>query len=255
MHITKNKAALLFLILGTFFLTNTILAEFIGIKIFSLEGTLGLQPFNWKLFGQEGSLDLTAGVIWWPVVFIMTDIINEYYGRKGVQLLSFLTAGLIIYSFVMVFAAIHVTPADWWVSSYKEQGVNDAQIAFSTIFGQGQWIIFGSIIAFIIGQVLDAFVFQKVRKITGEKHVWFRANVSTFISQFIDSFVVLYIAFVLGPPKWSIALFLAVGTVNYCYKISVAVLLTPLIYLSRGLIDHFLGTELSAQLKAEAVGE
>lgn len=253
MHITKNKAALLFLILGGFFLTNTLMAEFIGIKIFSLEATLGIQPFNWKLFGQEGTLSLTAGVLWWPVVFIMTDIINEYYGQKGVRLLSFLTSALIVYAFIMVFAAIHVAPADWWVGSYKEQGVEDAQVAFSTIFGQGQWIIAGSIIAFIIGQILDAFVFQRIRKMTGEKYIWLRANVSTFVSQFIDSYVVLYIAFVLGPPKWSIGLFLAVGMVNYCYKIFVAVLLTPFIYLSRGLIERFLGKELSAQLKSDAI--
>jgi len=234
-------------------LTNALMAEFIGVKIFSLEATLGLQPFNWKLFGQEGTLSLSAGVLWWPVVFIMTDIINEYYGQKGVRLLSFLASVLIAYAFIMVFVAIHVAPADWWNVGYKEQGVEDAQVAFSTIFGQGQWIIAGSIIAFIIGQILDAFVFQRIRKITGEKYVWLRANVSTFVSQFIDSYVVLYIAFVLGPQKWSISLFLAVGLVNYFYKIFVAALLTPMIYVSRGLIERFLGKELSAQLKSDAI--
>ena len=99
----KNKALILFLILGGFFIANALIAEFIGVKIFSLEQTLGFESMSLSLFGEDNlGFNLTAGVLLWPIVFIMTDIINEYYGQKGVKFLSYLTVGLIIYAFISV---------------------------------------------------------------------------------------------------------------------------------------------------------
>ena len=252
-HLLTSKSARLFMILGGFFVANALVAEFIGVKIFAFEPTFGLPTLEWKLFGQSGSLALTAGVLLWPVVFVMTDLINEYDGKKAVKFLSWLTAGLIAYAFLMVFGAIQLTPADWWVTSAQNRGVMDRQVAFANIFGQGLWIIFGSLIAFLIGQVVDAGVFHKLRKVTGEKKLWLRATGSTLISQFIDSYVVLYVAFVLNPQEaWSTNLFLAVGTVNYCYKFVVAILLTPVIYLVHWVIDRYLGMELSEKIREQA---
>ena len=252
MHLLKDKSTRLFMFLGGFFIANAIIAEVIGVKIFAFEGTFGLEPFNWNLFGQVGSLNFTAGVLLWPVVFIMTDIINEYFGRKGVRFLSFLAVGLISYAFLMVYAAIALTPADWGVGSFSESGVPDMQAAFKNIFGQGLWIIVGSLVAFLIGQITDVLVFHRIKKATGEKYVWLRATGSTLVSQFIDSFVVLYIAFVLGPANWEISLFLAVGTVNYIYKFIMAIALTPVIYVAHSMIDRFLGAEKAEKLKAKA---
>ena len=161
-HLLTSKSARLFMILGGFFVANALVAEFIGVKIFAFEPTFGLPTLEWKLFGQSGSLALTAGVLLWPVVFVMTDLINEYYGKKAVKFLSWLTAGLIAYAFLMVFGAIQLTPADWWVTSAQNRGVMDRQVAFANIFGQGLWIIFGSLIAFLIGQVVDAGVFLRL---------------------------------------------------------------------------------------------
>ena len=79
-----------------------------------------------------------------------------------------------------------------------------------------------------------------------------RATVSTLVSQFIDSFVVLYIAFVIGPQHWSTGLWLAVGSVNYGYKVLAAIALIPLIYLMRRMIDTWLGKDLAVSLKREA---
>ena len=89
--ITSNKASRLFMILGGFFVANALIAEFIGIKIFSLEHTIGIDQLNWDIVGGNLlSMDLTTGVLLWPIVFIMTDIINEYYGPKGVKFLSYI---------------------------------------------------------------------------------------------------------------------------------------------------------------------
>ncbi len=252
MSMFQQKPLRLFLVLGTFFITNALVAEFIGVKIFALESSLGLEPWNWRLFGQEGSLSFTAGVLLWPVVFVMTDIINEYYGKKGVRLLSLLAVGLIAYAFVMIYLAIWLSPAEWWVSIYADQGVPDMQQAFRAIFGQSNWIIVGSLVAFLIGQLVDVLVFHRIRQWTGGRWIGLRATGSTLVSQFIDSFVVLYIAFVLGPQQWSIPLFLAVGTVNYAYKALMAVLLTPVIHWAHLAIDRYLGKEWAERLKREA---
>ena len=95
--IIRHRPTRLFLVLSGFFIANALLAEFIGVKIFSLESTFGFKPAEIKLFGNVYSFNLTCGVLLWPVVFVMTDIINEYYGRKGVKFLSWLTIGLIAF--------------------------------------------------------------------------------------------------------------------------------------------------------------
>ncbi|MEO1451393.1 MAG: queuosine precursor transporter, partial [Bacteroidota bacterium] len=190
-----KRETLLFIILGGFFITNALIAEFIGVKIFSLEATLGFDPVNWSFLGQEGlAFNLTAGVILWPVVFIMTDVINEYYGKKGVRLLSYLTVGLIAYAFLMVYLAMHVAPADFWLGVNKDIQPN-IDVAFNRVFGQGLWIIIASMVAFLVGQIVDVFVFQRLRKVTGAGKIWLRATGSTLVSQLIDSFIVLFIAF------------------------------------------------------------
>lgn len=247
-----NKATLLFVILGGFFISNALIAELISVKIFSLEDSLGIAPFNWSLYGQTGSLQFTVGVLLWPIVFVMTDIINEYYGKRGVKLLSYLAIGLISYAFLMIFIGIKLTPADWWIGSGNNQSIDNMQHAYAAIFGQGMWIIVGSLVAFLVGQLLDVMVFHRIRTVTGENKVWLRATGSTLVSQFFDSFIVLYIAFVLGPQNWSIPLFLAIGTVNYIYKFIVAIILTPVIYLAHNVIDNYLGKELASKLKQEA---
>jgi uncharacterized integral membrane protein (TIGR00697 family) len=139
------------------------------------------------------------------------------------------------------------------VTVNAERGVPDMQAAFANVFGQGLWTIGGSITAFLIGQLIDVAVFQRIRRLTGERWIWLRATGSTAVSQLVDSFVVLYIAFVLGPQQWPIDLFLAVGTVNYGYKMLMAVLLIPLIYLARRVIERYLGAGEAARLRSEAV--
>ncbi len=250
-----SKQQILFLILGGFFITNALIAEFIGVKLFSLEKSLGFEPLNWTVFGiPNQSFSMTAGVLLWPVVFIMTDIINEYFGKGGVRQLSYLTVGLIIYAYIMVFLAIEVVPADFWleINGDIKPSVN---VAFERVFGQGLWIIVGSLIAFLVGQVVDVVVFQRLRSFTGEKRIWLRATGSTMVSQLIDSFIVLFIAFYIGPEpelKWSMVRVFSTGTVNYLYKVGMAILLTPMLYLIHYLIDQYLGKELSQKMTREA---
>jgi uncharacterized integral membrane protein (TIGR00697 family) len=248
----EDRATRLFIALAAFFCANAVLAEFIGVKIFALEDTLGIAPLEWNLFGQTGSLSFTAGTLLWPIVFVFTDVINEFYGKRGVRMISWIAVALILYGFVFAFAAIHLAPADWWVESVKDQGVPDYQKAFAAVFGQGLWTIGGSVIAFLLGQLIDVSVFHRIRSMTGERFVWLRATGSTAVSQLVDSFVVLYIAFVLGPQQWPTSLFMAVSSVNYAYKMLAAIALIPLIYLMRRAITVYLGAERAERLRQEA---
>ncbi len=253
----KNKTLILFLVLGGFFVTNALVAQMIGTKIFSLEATLGFNELNWTLFGVEGlGFNLTAGVLLWPVVFVMTDIINEYYGQKGVRYLSYMTVFLILYAMLMISLAIILVPNEWWAfqsgqHDNTEMSLSNMNLAFKRIFGQGLWIIVGSLIAFMVSQLLDVLIFHKIREWTGEKKVWLRATGSTVVSQFIDSYLVLIIAFYVGS-DWELVRVLAIGSVNYIYKFIMALALTPVIYLAHYLIDNYLGEKLADQLKEEA---
>jgi queuosine precursor transporter len=258
-NIIKDKSTRLFIILGGFFIANALIAEIIGAKLFSLEKSLGLNPANLEFFGYGFSFNLTAGVMLWPVVFIMTDIINEYYGPKGVRFLSFLAIILIAYAFLMFGAAIGLTPADFWARNYFT-GVPDSDLAFSAIFGQSQSIIIASLVAFFISQVLDVYVFHKIKKFTGEKNIWLRATGSTLVSQLIDSFVVLFIAFYVAPRisgnvkyQWTMGQVLSTCLGNYIYKFTVAIVLTPVIYLVHGWIERYLGRGLAAEMKLAAM--
>ena len=121
-----------------------------------------------------------------------------------------------------------VAPADFWVSSNAALGVPDIQKAYALIFGQGLWTIGGSIVAFLIGQLVDVTIFHRIRRVTGERWCGCAPRGRRRCLRSLDSFVVLYIAFVIGPQKWPVSQFLAVGTVNYLYKMSAAIALIPL---------------------------
>jgi len=251
----KNKKNTLFIVLTGIFLTNALLAEMIGVKIFSAESTLALPPAQIALFGDFVlDFNLTAGAVIWPIVFITTDVINEYFGKKGVKKISYLTVAFIAYSFIVIYLVTELAPAEFWlqVNNADQKGnYFNIDFAFQKIFRQGLGIIIGSLIAFLIGQLLDVVVFQKLRRITGNSKIWLRATGSTLVSQFVDSFVVLFIAFYIFG-NWPMAQVLAVGIVNYIYKFSVAIILTPVLYLAHYLIDNYLGQELAEDMMREA---
>ncbi len=243
----------LFIVLSGILLTNAILAEIIGVKIFSVESLLSMPPAQIPVLdGFVLDFNLAAGAIIWPVVFVTSDIINEYFGKSGVRKISILTAIFIVYAFVIIYAVTLLPPAQFWleVNNTGNSGFNINE-AFGRIFRQGMGIIIGSISAFLIGQLLDVYVFHTLRKITGSRKIWLRATGSTLVSQLVDSFVVLTVAFYIFG-NWSLQQVFAVGIINYIYKFTVAILLTPLLYVAHYLIDNYLGKEQAEQLAEEA---
>lgn len=222
----QSRRDIVYLALAGFFVTNAVLGELTGGKLFTL-----------------GPFTLSIGVIPWPVVFIATDLINEYFGREGVKRLTFMTIALIIYAFIVVFLAIQVPAASF-------SPVTDAQ--FTAVFGQSLWIIVGSVTAFAMSQLVDVAVFWLVRHRTGGRFLWMRATGSTVISQLIDSIVIIAIAFWL-PGKIKTAEFLTVAASNYSFKLVIALGTTPLLYLGHSVIDRFLGAEEAHELIQESV--
>lgn len=249
---TLDKRTRLLLILTGIFITSAITAELISSKLFTA---------HVNLFGLDlGTYVSIIGILPWPIVFLVTDTMNEFFGPKIVRSVSIITCFMILLCFVIVNFAMmpHAVvperpidaPPDW-----KPGVANDDQ--FNTVFGQSRWIIAGSITAFMIGQLLDSFVFWFVRKRTGEKFIWLRSTGSTLISQLIDSFVVLFIAFVI-PGIFTMEQFWVIGFTNYIFKLMIAVGLTPLIYLMHFLVKKYLGKEASVQeekVAEEATGD
>jgi queuosine precursor transporter len=213
----RSKRNIVFIILAGVFITNAVVAELIGGKLI-----------------QIGPFIMSIGIVPWPIVFLTTDLINEYYGRDGVRKLTIITASLIAYAFVVLFFAIKI-PAAIGIST-----VTDAQ--FYAVFGQSLWIIGASIVAFLLSQFIDVFIFWMLRDKTGGKMIWLRSTGSTAISQLIDTFVVLGIAFWL-PGKMTTSVFINAALTGYTFKLIIAIVLTPLIYFGHNLIDKYLGDE------------
>lgn len=254
-HQREKKRTQLFLVLSGIFIANALLAELIGVKIFSAEALFGLPGAQIPLLaGTKLDFNLTAGVIIWPVVFIATDIINEYFGKDGVKKISILTVLLILYAFLVISAVTGLPPAQFWldVNSADPQGnAFDINYAYNSVYRQGLGIIIGSVAAFLLSQFLDATVFHWLRHFTGSKKIWLRATGSTLVSQLIDSLVVLLIAFY-AFGNWSLEQVLSVALINYMYKFIIAIVLTPLLYVAHFVIDRYLGEDQAEELIEEA---
>lgn len=212
----QSKKNSVFIILAGIFITNAVVAELIGGKLI-----------------QVGGFTLSIGILPWPIVFLTTDLINEHFGKSGVRKLTFLTVGLIAYAFLILLVGMRI-PATSFSPVSNHQ--------FTAVFGQSMWIIIGSLIAFVVSQLLDVAIFWKFKQFTGDKHIWLRATGSTVISQLIDTFIVLGIAFYL-PGKITLNEYLSMGFTGYFAKLLIAIALTPLIYMGHQLIRNYLKEE------------
>lgn len=210
----KSKKDTLYVVLAGIFITNAIVAELIGGKLIHV-----------------GSAVMSIGILPWPVVFITTDLINEYFGEKGVKKLSIITASLIAYCFVLLYVALKIPAVQ------GQNLITDSE--FTAVFGQSMWIIVGSITAFLVSQLIDVTVFHFVKNRTGSKMIWLRSTGSTVISQLFDSFIVLGIAFWMTG-KMTTDVYILSAFTGYLVKLTIAILLTPLIYLSHYIIEKYI---------------
>lgn len=228
---TQNVLA----VLGAFFITNALVAEVIGGKLIYVGDT------SWRL-GPFGPFAMSVGVIPWPVVFVTTDLVNEYFGRRGVRRLTILAAIMIAYAFIVLTLTMQVPATSF-------SGVDD--VAYNKVFGQSRWIIIGSLTAFLLSQLVDVLVFHALRRRTGKGFLWLRATGSTVVSQAIDSIVVLWIGLAL-PLHWTPLQFANVAIPNYLVKLVIAVCMTPVVYLGHWLVERYLGHSVAEALAESA---
>lgn len=233
-----GKREWLFVALAGLFVTNAVTAELISNKLIDI-------PITFSLFGKEiGPFTTIVGVLPWPIVFLVTDLINEFYGYKAVKRLSWITSGLIAYCFIVVVVSMQI-PANTDISPNT---ATDAE--YNKVFGQSRWIIVGSITAFLVSQIMDATLFSWIKKRTGNKMIWLRSTGSTVVSQLFDSYIVLYIGFIL-PGTLPIAAFWEIAPTNYLLKLLIAIALTPLIYAGHYLVRKY--TMDSSSMRRERV--
>ena len=168
----------------------------------------------WVLFGQTFS----AGIIPFPLTFVLTDIVNEFYGPSGARRLTFVGLGAAVFVWLVITLALHLPPS-------PQSPIPDA--VFQAAFGTAARLYVASLTAFVVGQMLDISIFRWLRKRTGHRLLWVRATGSTVLSQAIDSFTVSFV-FLAG--NESLAFITRNAANNYVGKLIMAVLLTPLIY-------------------------
>lgn len=219
-----SKRQKLYTVLTGIFLTALILAEITGSKLIQSKVT------------EDLIFTMTMGVIPFPVTFLVTDIVNEYYGKPGIRFITVLGMIMIAFTYAILMIDMSIPAAE--ISPVQDE-------AFNSVFGQSNRIILGSIVAYLIGQMIDIQMFHYIRKRTHERWLWLRATGSTFVSQLIDSFVVLFIAF---SGKIAFDQIVNIGITNYIYKFFIAIALTPVIYLTHSLIDRYLSDEAHAMI-------
>ena len=220
----------LFIFLVGLFVTNAVTAELISNKLIQI-------PVSFSFLGTKlGPFTTIIGILPWPVVFILTDLMNEFYGQKSVRRVSWITAILIGYCFIIIGLSMQIPAHEIPGSKLADNA------SYNKVFGQAQMVIIGSIVAFLVSQLLDAFVFDWIKRKTGNRFIWLRSTGSTLISQLIDSYIVLYIGFVLGG-SLSFSEYMKIAPTNYILKMVIALSLTPLIYLGHFLVRRYLKHE------------
>ena len=220
-----------FVFLAGLLITNAVTAELISSKLIDI-------PLQFNFMGtQLGPFTTVVGVLPWPVVFILTDLLNEFYGEKAMRRLSWITTLMIGYCFLILLWALQIPVSTRIIG----QGLATDE-TFNTSFGQAPWLIFGSILAFLVSQLFDITLFHWIKQKTGNRFIWLRSTGSTLISQMVDTAIVLYVGFVL-PGKLTGAEFFQVAPVNYFLKLLIALSLTPVIYLGHWLMNRYLQTD------------
>lgn len=242
--IAHHEAALgrttrLWIVLAAIMITSAVVAEIVSVKLF--------QVRFYAFLGIDTVFTLTCGSLLWPMVFLTTDTINEFFGARAVRFVTWVTMAMITGMFVVTNLSIQVTAAPF-------SPIGDEP--FRNVFGQSAWIVVGSMAAFLLSQIVDVTVFHAIRRLLEGRWIWARATGSTVVSQLIDSFVVIYIAF--WGPTWfgmkgvTASEALQISLSSFAYKVGVAILLTPLIYLGHWLVHRWLGDEVADALAREA---
>ncbi len=226
----KENYIKIYAILMTIFVVMLVLTNIIGTKIFILfESSL---PNG--IFGSP--IALTAGIITYPITFLVTDITSEVFGKKKANLMVIVGFFCSLLSLIIITIVLNLTPSEIWLTGTSYNNLEDIVLAFNTVFTLPGILIFASMTAYLIAQLIDIRIFHYIKKITNSKHLWMRNNISTMFSQLIDTIIVnsIFLGFGMGI-EFSIIIKIIIA--NYFVKLIFAAIDTPLVYVFVNLIN------------------
>ncbi len=206
-HQKKNLAQNIYLILAALFIASLVTSNLIFQKF-----------FYWEPFGLY-RFEISVGILPYPITFLITDILSEIYGKKKAN--QVVIAGI----FASFFAMLIILIADF-VPAIDNSPVNNK--TFHQVFGLSPLAVLASMLAYLFAQFIDIRIFHFWKKKTSGKHLWLRNNFSTFTSQFIDTFTVIFLLCSFGVLPWSIFTSLLIS--GFLFKILIAALDTPILY-------------------------
>jgi uncharacterized integral membrane protein (TIGR00697 family) len=219
-----DKRHKLFLVLTAVFMTCFVVGDIIGGKLDS-----------WSMFGF--SFTTTVGMVPFPITFLLTDVINEFYGKRAARFITLLGFGMGVLSFAIIYLAAAV-PFAPFTRDPGWAGVTEQ--TFNNVFLGSLRMIMASLTAFLVSQFVDIGVFQLLKRLTENRLLWLRATGSTMASQLIDTITINFVAW---SGAMSVGKIVSIVYTAYGLKILIAVGLTPLVYLCHALVERRLGIQ------------
>jgi queuosine precursor transporter len=218
-HTMRTTSETKKLILLALYITSMVLVNTLGSKITTI---LGIR--------------VSVGIFFMPLLFLIMDIVTEIFGHKTSTIFVNISTAMLAFMFLMMWLCIGIKPHPVW----------GLQESYAAIFGSSMRMTVASLISFFVAQYVDLIVFSLLRKMTKEKHLWIRNNVSTILSQFIDTTIFMFIAFYHINEKYTAGFIFSLILPYWLFKIVFALLDTPFCYLGvwwfkRGMKDSGAG--------------
>lgn len=209
----KLLAQRVYLLLGALFITSLVVSNLIFQKFFYW------YPVDIEIFGSK-LFEISAGILPYPITFLITDLISEIYGKKRAN--DIVVAGIFasFFSMLIIYTANAVPATEW-------SPVQDDM--FTTVFGSTAIAVLASMMAYLLAQFVDIQIYHFWKNLTKGKHLWLRNNFSTFLSQFVDTATVLLLLCSFGKIEWD--KFLGLLVAGFLFKVIIAVFDTPFLYL------------------------
>ena len=227
-HLAAQK---LYLYLAALFITSLVVSNLIFQKFFYW------YPFDWEIMGNS-LFELSVGILPYPITFLVTDLISEIFGKIAAN--RVVVAGIFASFFSMgILLLAGVVPA------LPNSPIDDA--TFKNVFALSPIAVLASMMAYLFAQFIDIRIYHFWKNLTKGRHLWLRNNFSTFASQFIDTFTVVGLLCVFGVLPWDSFLGLLISGV--VFKILVALIDTPLLYLSVNWIRSYFKLDINEEIK------
>jgi uncharacterized integral membrane protein (TIGR00697 family) len=232
MVVSKRTAAQrLYLYLAALFITSLVVSNLIFQKFFYW------YPLDWEIMGNS-LFELSVGILPYPITFLVTDLISEIYGKKAAN--RVVVAGIFASFFSMgILLIAGLVPA------LPNSPIDDQ--TFNQVFALSPIAVLASMMAYLLAQFIDIRIYHFWKNLTKGRHLWLRNNFSTFASQFVDTFTVVGLLCAFGVLPWDAFVGLVISGV--VFKILVALIDTPLLYLSVGWIRSYFKLEINEEIK------